>query len=124
MNTNLVHFGYREYDPYTGKWTAKDPIGFDGGDSNLYGYVLGDPVNFVDFNGLSTLVYVAEGLTIINFIDTFATIYKTKLVEVQMYNDIALQAQKNGNMEIMLKFDKKAKKLEQEILSESFKACF
>jgi len=24
--TNLVHFGYREYDPYTGKWTAKDPI--------------------------------------------------------------------------------------------------
>jgi len=46
--TKLVHFGYRDYDPYTGKWTAKDPIGFEGGDSNLYGYVLGDPVNLVD----------------------------------------------------------------------------
>ncbi len=39
-DTNLVHFGYREYDPHTGKWTAKDPIDFSGGDSNLYGYVL------------------------------------------------------------------------------------
>jgi uncharacterized protein RhaS with RHS repeats len=45
-------FGYRDYDAYTGKWTAKDPIGFDGGDSNLYGYVLGDPVDYWDNLGL------------------------------------------------------------------------
>jgi len=51
-DTGLVRFGYRDYDPFTGKWTAKDPIGFEGGDSNLYGYVLGDPVNFVDPEGL------------------------------------------------------------------------
>jgi len=50
--TRLTHFGYREYDSFTGKWTAKDPIGFAGGDSNLYGYVLGDPVNLVDPFGL------------------------------------------------------------------------
>jgi len=30
---------------------VKDPIGFAGGDTNLYGYVLGDPVNFVDPTG-------------------------------------------------------------------------
>ena len=52
-DTNLVHFGYREYDPQTAKWTAKDPIDFSGGDSNLYGYVLGDPVGFIDPKGLS-----------------------------------------------------------------------
>ncbi len=51
-DTKLTHFGYREYDPYTGKWTAKDPILFAGGDSNLYGYVLNDPVNLVDPEGL------------------------------------------------------------------------
>jgi len=51
-DTGLTRFGYRDYDAYTGKWTAKDPIGFAGGDKNLYGYVLGDPVNFVDINGL------------------------------------------------------------------------
>ena len=54
-DTKLTHFGYREYDPYTGKWTAKDPILFAGGDSNLYGYVLNDSVNLVDPEGLSGL---------------------------------------------------------------------
>ena len=49
--TGLVHFGYREYDPFIGRWTSKDPIGFNGGDSNLYGYVLNDPVNLVDPEG-------------------------------------------------------------------------
>jgi len=52
QDTKLTRFGYRDYDAYTGKWTAKDPIGFSGGDSNLYGYVLGDPVGFVDPSGL------------------------------------------------------------------------
>jgi len=51
-DTKLTRFGYRDYDAYTGKWTAKDPIDFDGGDSNLYGYVLQDPVNFTDASGL------------------------------------------------------------------------
>ena len=51
-DTGLVRFGFRDYDPMTGKWTAKDPIGFDGGDTSLYGYVLGDPVGFVDPTGL------------------------------------------------------------------------
>ncbi|MDR0407873.1 MAG: hypothetical protein LBH45_02975 [Campylobacteraceae bacterium] len=31
---------------------SKDPIDFDGGDSNLYNYVLNDPVNGVDPEGL------------------------------------------------------------------------
>ena len=51
----MTRFGYRDYDATTGKWTAKDPIGFGGGDSNLYGYVLGDPVNFTDSRGLDWL---------------------------------------------------------------------
>jgi uncharacterized protein RhaS with RHS repeats len=42
----------RGYDAETGRWTAKDPIGFDGGDSNLYGYIENDPVNFIDPYGL------------------------------------------------------------------------
>jgi RHS repeat-associated protein len=51
QDTQLVRFGYRDYDAFSGRWTAKDPIGFAGGDGNLYGYVLGDPVNFVDPTG-------------------------------------------------------------------------
>jgi len=50
-DTRLVRFGARDYDAEMGRWTAKDPIRFDGGDTNLYGYVVGDPVNGVDPNG-------------------------------------------------------------------------
>jgi len=51
-DTGLTRFGYRDYDAATGKWTAKDPIGFAGGDTSLLNYVGGDPVNFVDPTGL------------------------------------------------------------------------
>ncbi|MBI2390786.1 MAG: hypothetical protein HYV09_14445 [Deltaproteobacteria bacterium] len=46
--TKLVRFGARDYDPVTGRWLAKDPIGFLGGDPNLYNYVSADPVDLVD----------------------------------------------------------------------------
>jgi RHS repeat-associated protein len=52
-DTNLIRFGYRDFDPETGRWTARDPIGFAGGDTNLYGYVASDPVNWMDLDGLA-----------------------------------------------------------------------
>lgn len=51
--TGLMRFGARDYDPSTGRWTTRDPIGFNGGSANLYGYVGQDPVNLVDPEGLS-----------------------------------------------------------------------
>jgi RHS repeat-associated protein len=52
-DTDLVRFGYRDYDPDAGRWTAKDPIGFAGGDTDLYGYCLNDPINWLDPWGLT-----------------------------------------------------------------------
>jgi RHS repeat-associated protein len=51
-DTNLVRFGYRDYDPDIGRWTAKDPLFFDGQDTDIYGYVFNDPINSVDQYGL------------------------------------------------------------------------
>lgn len=51
-DTGLVRFGARDYDAATGRWTAKDPIGFAGGDSNLYAYVGGNPLSMTDPSGL------------------------------------------------------------------------
>lgn len=51
-DTGLVRFGARDYDAQTGRWTVKDPILFAGGDTNLYEYVLNDPINFRDSSGL------------------------------------------------------------------------
>ena len=49
-DTGLVRFGARDYDATIGRWIAKDPIGFGGG-QNLYAYCDGDPVNSIDPTG-------------------------------------------------------------------------
>ena len=51
-STGLVHFGYRDYDPLVGRWTARDPVLYQGGQANLYVYVENDPINFRDPTGL------------------------------------------------------------------------
>ncbi|MBI9111360.1 RHS repeat domain-containing protein [Maridesulfovibrio ferrireducens] len=51
-DTGLIHFGFREYDPEIGRFTAQDPLGFGGGDVDVYGYCLDDPINAVDSSGL------------------------------------------------------------------------
>ncbi len=50
--TNLYYNFYRDYDPSTGRYLQSDPIGLDGG-INLYGYVGGNPLNWVDAFGLN-----------------------------------------------------------------------
>src|SRR5207253_2094760 len=51
QHTGLTRFGARDYDAQIGRWTAKDPIDFLGGNTNLYGYALNDPVNISDSSG-------------------------------------------------------------------------
>ena len=62
QHTKLTRFGVRDYDPEVGRWTAKDPIRFAGGDANLYGYVLGDAINSIDPSGLEDQTVTCEEL--------------------------------------------------------------
>jgi RHS repeat-associated protein len=55
QHTKLIRFGARDYNAFTGRWTAKDPILFAGGDLNLYGYVMSDPVNELDIEGMDAV---------------------------------------------------------------------
>ncbi len=57
VQTGLVRFGARDYDAEVGRWTSKDPILFNGGDSNLFGYVANDPVNWIDPSGLKVFYF-------------------------------------------------------------------
>jgi len=52
--TGLVYYGYRYYDPGTGRWVSRDPIAELGG-LNLYGFALNDPVEYVDKLGMTCL---------------------------------------------------------------------
>lgn len=51
---------------------TKDPILFKGGDPNLYGYVLNDPINLVDPSGKSWVGAVAAiGAAILGIYETY-----------------------------------------------------
>jgi RHS repeat-associated protein len=69
-DTGLVRFGARDYSPEMGRWASKDPIGFAGGDSNLFQYALGDPINFLDprGEGIYSAVGVLLGCGLIEFV--------------------------------------------------------
>lgn len=46
----MTYYLYRYYDPVTGRWPSRDPIGENGG-LNLYGFVGNDGVNKTDVLG-------------------------------------------------------------------------
>jgi len=50
--SGTYYFRARTYDAELGRFTGKDPSGFNGGDLNLYRYVLNNPMNFADPFGL------------------------------------------------------------------------
>ena len=52
-STDLQNNINRWYENTTGKWLSVDPIGFNGGDANLYRYVRNRLINKFDYNGKS-----------------------------------------------------------------------
>jgi RHS repeat-associated protein len=52
--TGLYYYGYRIYDPVTGRWLSKDPIEEEGGE-NLYGFIGNDGVERIDLFGLKRI---------------------------------------------------------------------
>ena len=53
--TSLLDYGLRYYDPATGRWRNRDPIGETGG-VNLYGFIGNNGVNSIDFLGLKEIL--------------------------------------------------------------------
>jgi len=90
-DTGFVRFGWRDYDPEVGRFTAQDPLGDTGGDHDPYEYCVDDPVNSIDPAGL-------EGNPFIQMSKKFFGLlgYRQTLKGVDKIANNATEAIKNG----------------------------
>jgi RHS repeat-associated protein len=64
QGSGLYHTHTRYYSPRLQRFLSEDPLGFGGGDTNLFAYTANDPVNEIDPSGLQVIVpggYCAYG---------------------------------------------------------------
>ena len=54
--TDLLYYGYRCYNPSTGRWSSRDPIAEKGG-NNLYAFCKNDSIDIMDRLGLDSLQF-------------------------------------------------------------------
>jgi RHS repeat-associated protein len=66
--SGLLYYGYRYYDPLTGRWPSRDPIGESGGVS-LYGFVGNGGINLIDFLGWN-IITVSGGINVNRDLDS------------------------------------------------------
>jgi RHS repeat-associated protein len=88
----VAYYGYRYYDPITGRWPSRDPIEENGG-INLHAFVGNDGVDWWEYLGLARYEYDGDGFHIHTKCDG------TKLTYALKFNDdgtISLRA-KNGH---------------------------
>src|SRR6266508_6693706 len=64
--TDLHYYRNRYYQPALQRLIREDPIGFGGGDINLYTYVANSPVNFTDAEGTLAPILGAIGACMAN----------------------------------------------------------
>jgi RHS repeat-associated protein len=73
--TGLYFYRARYRDPMDGNFISKDPIGFKGGDVNLYRYVQNNSVNLTDPNGLIIVVDDAAAIAALTALTTATAAY-------------------------------------------------
>jgi RHS repeat-associated protein len=115
--TKLVRFGARDYDPSTGRWTNKDPIGFAGQQGNVYLYVNGDPVNRLDLRGKDDLTSAIGGsISAVGFGILFVTVWSNPVGWAIVAGGIGFAAymelqESNGNIDSFRQGETKAKEV-------------
>jgi RHS repeat-associated protein len=85
--TGLYYYRARYYHPALQRFVSEDPIGFGGGDVNLYGYVWNNPVIFADTRGLwGTFTHIGMTRTAASDIDGFS---QADILQMQLANALS-----------------------------------
>ena len=123
-NTGFIHFVARDYDPETGRWLVKDPIRFGGGDTNLFGYVLGDPINGLDPNGQSMIgigaTIACELYTLKGYLDS-ARATQNLQSQLQAINKEIAKLDADKDCERITELTKKSNDLSKKMVAEELK---
>lgn len=95
--TGLYYYRARYYSPTLQRFISEDPIGFAGGDINLYSYVSNNPTNYNDPSGLSVWktgirVFTQSGELIASFRKPFS-----KDAKLDKIKDSIEEARRRGN---------------------------
>ncbi len=133
--TGLVRadMSWRYYDPVTGRWTTVDPIGFGGGDANLWRYVKNNATNSADPSGMvpeqctetqDMLMLLMAVETGVDVIDSWANVMNVlSLGTSAVISPLKKEAAKKSSKELKVMFAKEAndvlskriKRIEKEI---------
>jgi RHS repeat-associated protein len=65
--SGLYYYRTRYYSPVLGRFVNQDPLGFKGGSTNLYTYVLDNPTNFTDPSGKNPLCVIGGLAGVISY---------------------------------------------------------
>jgi integrase/recombinase XerD len=76
----VTDYGYRYYDPVTGRWPSRDPIDEEGG-LNLYGFVENNGINIVDLLGNELKEYQAGSANVVELsVESFDHFYNSSTI--------------------------------------------
>ena len=116
--TGFLYYGYRWYDPITGRWPSRDPIE-EGGGANLYTFAFNNSIKNIDYLGMNPRplgdsdlnkplvggAYMIE--TIAGDVKIFrhkitciCTLYCFKDYEFEIYMDVSIMTGKNSRIVI------------------------
>jgi len=100
-----LHYNYfRDYDPEIGRYIQSDPIGLNGG-INTYGYVLGNPIKYVDPFGLEVYTLGGEATAILGILGGKAKCglyYDSDTFDFGIYTDLPHSAIDSAGIEFGL----------------------
>ena len=104
---------YRYYDPTTGRWPSRDPIGENGGE-NLYGFIGNDGINHVDYLALTRRALAESSYSRRSDTNGERGNYETARIKVQLIIDDncsrycdaeTLENVCSGNFKLIIRFD-------------------
>ena len=82
----MADYGYRYYDPVSGRWSSRDPIKEVGG-TNLYTFLSNNIANHVDY--LGNLIVIPPGVSAKCCTSVIAALANTEMQDdgIDRYND-------------------------------------